>query len=119
MGSDLSLPPTPGGDIINPPKDGGLFSIHHGGGGERTRMICGYLGCEGAKTNPVISILPALFKLSVEHGGAAEWIRSTFQYAAEVSAGRPASETVLAKLSELLFAEAVRRYAETAARQSR
>src|SRR5712671_5156782 len=45
---------------------------------------------------------------------AAEWIRSTFQYAAEeVSAGRPGSETVLAKLSELLFVEAVRRYAET------
>jgi AraC-like DNA-binding protein len=45
---------------------------------------------------------------------AAEWIRSTFQYAAEeVAAGRPGSETVLAKLSELLFVEAVRRYAET------
>ncbi|MDH2352575.1 cupin domain-containing protein [Bradyrhizobium sp. SSUT112] len=30
----------------------------------------------------------------------------------EVAAGRPGSETVLAKLSELLFVEAVRRYAE-------
>jgi transcriptional regulator GlxA family with amidase domain len=30
-----------------------------------------------------------------------------------VAAGRPGSETVLAKLSELLFVEAVRRYAET------
>ena len=49
----------------------------------------------------------------IEHGGAAEWIRSTFQYAAEeVAVGRPGSETVLAKLSELLFVEAVRRYAE-------
>ena len=36
------------------------------------------------------------------------------QYAAdEVASGRPGSETVLAKLSELLFVEAVRRYAET------
>ena len=58
--------------------------------------------------------MPPLLKLNVEQGGAAEWIRSTFQYAAEeVSAGRPGSETVLAKLSELLFVEAVRRYAET------
>src|SRR5437773_7718743 len=49
-----------------------------------------------------------------EEGGAAEWIRSTFQYAAEeVAAGRPGSETVLAKQSELLFVEAVRRYAES------
>jgi transcriptional regulator GlxA family with amidase domain len=76
-------------------------------------MICGFLGCDGAADNPVISTLPSLLKLDAEQGGAAEWIRSTFQYAAEeVAAGRPGSETVLAKLSELLFIEAVRRYAE-------
>jgi len=114
MGSDLSLPPVAGGDIIRPPKDGGLYSIHHGGTGQRMRMICGFLGCAGAEGNPVISTLPALLKLSVEPGGAAEWVRSTFQYAAEqIAAGHPGSETVLAKLSELLFVEAVRRYAET------
>jgi AraC-like DNA-binding protein len=80
---------------------------------ERTQVICGFLGCSRAKNNPVISSLPALLKLKVEQAGAAEWIRSTFQYAAsEVAAGRPGSETVLAKLSELLFAETVRRYVE-------
>jgi AraC-like DNA-binding protein len=114
MGSDLSLPAVAGTDVIHPPKDGGLFSIHHGGTGRRTRMVCGFLGCDSAKGNPVISTLPPLLKLNVEQGGAAEWIRSTFQYAAqEVSIGRPGSETVLAKLSELLFVETVRRYAET------
>jgi AraC-like DNA-binding protein len=113
MGSDLSLPPVAGRDIIHPPKNGGLFSIHHGGDGGRTRMICGFLGCASAVGNPVLSTLPPLLKLSVEQGGAAEWMRSTFQFAAEeVAAGRPGSETVLAKLSELLFVEAVRRYAE-------
>jgi AraC-like DNA-binding protein len=113
MGSDLTLPPVEGSDIIHPPKDGGLFSIHHGGAGARTRMICGFLGCASAEGNPVLSTLPPLLKLNVEQGGAAEWIRSTFQYAAdEVAAGRPGSETVLAKLSELLFVETVRRYAE-------
>ena len=113
VGSDLTLPPVVGADIIQPPKDGGLFTIHHGGGGERTRMICGYLGCDDIEENPVLSTLPALLKLNAEQGGAAEWIRSTFQYAAEeVAGGRPGSETVLAKLSELLFVEAVRRYAE-------
>jgi AraC-like DNA-binding protein len=114
VGSDLSLRPVPGSDIIQPPKEGGLFSIHHGGSGRRTRMICGYLGSDCAEDNPAISTLPALLKLDAEQGGAAEWIRSTFQYAAEeVAAGRPGSETVLAKLSELLFVEAVRRYAQS------
>jgi AraC-like DNA-binding protein len=114
MGSDLSLPPVAGSDIIRPPQAGGLASIHHGGDGERTRMICGFLGCASGEGNPVISTLPALLKLNVEQAGAAEWIRSSFRYAAEeISAGRPGSGTVLAKLSELLFVEAVRRYAET------
>ena len=31
MGSDLNLPPVLGRDIVQPPKDGGLYSIHHGG----------------------------------------------------------------------------------------
>jgi AraC-like DNA-binding protein len=113
MGSDLRLRPVPGREIIRPPRSGGLFSIHHGGTGRRTRLVCGFLGCAGAERNPVITSLPPLLKLNVEEGGAAEWIRSTFQYAAEeVSSGRPGSETVLAKLSELLFVETVRRYVE-------
>jgi transcriptional regulator GlxA family with amidase domain len=76
-------------------------------------MVCGFLGCASTEGNPVISSLPPLLRVKLEQGGAAEWIRSTFQYAAEeVSAARPGSETVLAKVSELLFVEAVRRYAE-------
>src|SRR6266702_8618986 len=47
MGSDLTLPPVAGINIIQPPKDGRLFSINHGGTGKRTRMICGFLGCDG------------------------------------------------------------------------
>ena len=113
MGSDLRLPAVPGKEVIRPPRDGGLFSIHHGGTGNCTRMVCGFLGCAGTEGNPVISSLPPLLRVKLQQGGAAEWIRSTFQYAAEeVSAGRPGSETVLAKVSELLFVEAVRRYAE-------
>ena len=114
LGSDLALPPVLAGDIIQPPKDGGLFAIHHGGYGARTSLVCGFLGCDSADGNPVIATLPAALRLNIEEGGAAEWMRSTFQYAAEeVAAGRPGSATVLAKLSELLFVESVRRYAET------
>ena len=93
--------------------NGGLGSIRLGGGGRRAQVICGFLACEGVEDNPVLSTLPRVLHLKVEEAGAAEWIRSTFQYAAhEVAAGRPGSETVLAKLSELLFVEAVRRYVD-------
>src|SRR5690349_22509873 len=60
MGSDLSLPPVAGSDIIQPPTDGGLCSIHHGATGARTRIVCGFLGCDGVEGNPVLSTLPPL-----------------------------------------------------------
>lgn len=114
MGSEISRSPTPAGDLIRPRDGNSLFSITHGGNGTPTRVVCGFLGCDGAQNNPVLSTLPPLLVLNVDEGGGAEWIRSTFQFAAdEVAAGRPGSEVVLAKLSELLFVEAVRRYAET------
>jgi len=114
MGSEIMRSPVPAGEVIRPRDSSGLFSIEHGGGGKPARVVCGFLGCDGAKDNPVLSTLPPLLVLNVDEGGGAEWIRSTFQFAAdEVAAGRPGSEAVLAKLSELLFVEAVRRYAET------
>ena len=114
MGSDLALPPVPGIEVITPPTGNGLFTIRHGGNGKRTRMVCGFLGCENAEANLLIASLPAMLKLDVARGVASDWIRSTFQFAAaEVSAGRPGSETVLARLSELLFVETVRRHVES------
>lgn len=114
MGSDLNVPPVTGREIVHPPKDGGLYTINHGGGGPLTRMVCGFLGCEYADGNPILATLPSAFTLKGEDAGASEWIRSTFHFAAnEVAAGRPGSEITLAKLSELLFVEAVRHYAES------
>jgi AraC-like DNA-binding protein len=114
MGSNLSLTPVPASAVIVQPTNGGLGTIRLGGGGDRTQVICGFLACDSVEDNPVISTLPRVLHLNVEEAGAADWIRSTFQYAAhEVAAGRPGSETVLAKLSELLFVEAVRRYVES------
>jgi AraC-like DNA-binding protein len=113
MGSDLTLPPVPGRRIMQLPAPGQLWSMRHGGTGPVTRIVCGFLGCDGPDTNPVLASLPAVVKLTLEEGAAAEWIRSTLRFAAEeVAAGRPGSATVLAKVSELLFVETVRRFTE-------
>ena len=113
LGSQLDLPSVASSDLIVPSTNGGLSTIRHGGAGARTRLVCGFLGCDSVESNLLISTLPKVLRLNVEEGSAAEWIRSTFQYAAdEVTAGRLGSETVLAKLSELLFVETVRRYAD-------
>jgi AraC-like DNA-binding protein len=114
LGGDLRLKPVPSGDVVKPPTGGGLATIRLGGDGPRTRIVCGFLGGEKMQANPVVSTLPAVLRLEYREGPTASWIRDTFRYAAdEIAAGRMGSETVFAKLSELLFVEAIRRYAES------
>lgn len=93
--------------------EGGLMRMVHGGGGEPTRLVCGFVGSE-VRRHPLMEALPTALVLDLNGQACAEWVAASFRYAAqEVASGRPGSETVLAKLSELLFVEAVRRYAET------
>lgn len=87
--------------------------MEHGGGGTPTRLVCGYVGT-GMRRHPLLNALPTAFALDLNDQACAEWVAASFRYAAqEVASGRAGSETVLAKLSELLFVEAVRHYAET------
>jgi AraC-like DNA-binding protein len=113
MGSDLDLMPVAVRDIIQASAGERSFSIRHGGQGEGVRMVCGFLGYAGGGNSPLISLLPPYLKLNFNNGGRADWIRSTFQYAAdEVDAGRLGTRTMLTKLSELLFSEAIRQHAD-------
>jgi AraC-like DNA-binding protein len=113
FGSELTLSPVPAREIVQPAKDGGLARMVHGGGGEPTRLVCGFLGSE-VPFNPLILALPKLLKLDLRATAAGAWIENSFRFAAsEISAGRLGSTTVIAKLSELLFVEAVSRFVES------
>jgi AraC family transcriptional regulator, alkane utilization regulator len=111
IGSDVSLHPVSAATVI---LDGGnkiVRTVRHGGGGEAAHMVCGFLGCDIALTTPIVSTLPPLMILPLDETPAADWIRSTLQYAAnEVAGGQTGSTAVLSKLSELLFVEAVQHY---------
>jgi AraC-like DNA-binding protein len=98
--------------LVQNDPEGGLARIRHGGGGEVTRIVCGFVGSE-SDCHPLIDALPSTLILDLNGKAAGEWIFSSFRYAAqELSAARPGSATVLAKLSELMFVEAVRCYLE-------
>jgi AraC-like DNA-binding protein len=113
LGSRLDLPPVSAAEVVRPSPNGGLFAIRHGGGGEETRIVCGFLGCDRLEGNPLAAALPPLMRFDTRQGSAAAWIRSSLEFAAdEIAARRAGSETVLAKLSELLFVEALRRHVE-------
>jgi AraC-like DNA-binding protein len=91
-----------------------MMRIAHGGGGDTTRLVCGYLACDRRLCRPVLDALPAILRVPVGTGPATVWLTSLLTLGAqESSAPRAGSDTVLAKLAELLFVEAIRRYIET------
>jgi AraC-like DNA-binding protein len=115
LASAHGLNPVNAHDLIQPSTEGGLARISHGGGGEATHIVCGFLASEEAY-NPLIATLPRLMKLDVREGTSRDWIEASVRFAAgELTAGRLASSSVMSRLSELLFVEAVRQYSLTLA----
>ena len=83
-----------------------------GGGPERTRLVCGFLGCDDRPYNPLLSALPTVIHLQGAGPGATTgWLGTLLNIAvAESGSARAGGENVLSRLSELMFVEAVRRY---------
>ncbi|MBX3650874.1 MAG: AraC family transcriptional regulator [Burkholderiales bacterium] len=114
MGSDLQLAPVAAETLVVPLAEGGLARIRHGGGGERTRFVCGFLACDSRLCKPLLDALPRMLKVPMGQGPAASWIIDTLRRgAAETQAPRAGADAVLARLSELLFLEAMRYYLES------
>ncbi|CDF85607.1 DNA-binding domain-containing protein, AraC-type [Pseudomonas knackmussii B13] len=110
FGSDLDIAPMPASEVIQPPEVGDISRIKYGGGGEATQLLCGFLASE-TPFSPLLSSLPSVLKLDVRATASGAWIESSFRFAvSEIAAGRVGSTTVIAKLSELLFVEAVGQY---------
>jgi AraC family transcriptional regulator, alkane utilization regulator len=114
MGSDLSVGAIDAASLIKPTPEKPLLRIEHGGGGDTTRFVCGFLACDKRICRPVLESLPGMLRVPFGDDPTAAWFRSLLQVGtAETTAQRPGSESLLTKLSELLFIEAIRRYGET------
>jgi AraC-like DNA-binding protein len=80
-------------------------------------IVCGFLGCDLQPFNPLIAALPRLLHLRASDDDA--WIaKFTQQAVAESHARRPGGEAMLARMSEMMFVDAVRRYADELPQQS-
>jgi AraC-like DNA-binding protein len=111
LASALDLKPEPARDVVAQPPGAGIFSVRHGGGGEETHLVCGYLGSDGASNNPLLASLPKMLTLNVADTPGGAWIAQSFAYAAQqLAAAEAGAATIIGKLSELMFVEAVRRY---------
>ncbi len=113
MGSALNLPPAETAPLLASQLEtapGQVMKLSYGGGGASTRVVCGFLACDDTLSNPLLSSLPHIFKVDMRNDPRSAWLESSLQFAAaEAAEWRAGSAIVLARLSELLFVEAVRR----------
>jgi AraC-like DNA-binding protein len=86
-----------------------LAASLNGGGAERARLVCGFIGCDAKPFNPLLATLPRTIVLRAE--GKGDVTQRLVELAvAESTLPRPGGDCVLSKLSELLFVEMVRRH---------
>jgi AraC-like DNA-binding protein len=128
MTSDPGLVPVPIKKIYAQPLRDQITVLRHGGGGEETRFICGYLHSD-QRFSPLLDAVPALVCIRVRDGklileAAAADLRSTIAFTIEHQAGwwaaaidhlvaeatqpGPGNRALMARLSELLFLEVLR-----------
>jgi cupin len=92
---------------------GDLTPMRVGGGGEMTRFVCGYFGCERHAACLFLSGLPPCIKMNVRGDGAGEWLQDTvLLLLSDTASQRPGRTAMLAKIAEALFIETLRRYME-------
>jgi len=89
----------------------GLKLARAGGGGEITRLVCGYMSCDPHLSRVLLGGLPSVLKVSIRDDAAGRWLEDSIRFAVgEVDALHAGGEAVLTKLSEVLFVETLRRY---------
>jgi len=99
-----------------PPVNGHLT---HGGGGERTDLLCGGFAVERLTARPLLEALPTVVHLRGTGGRAPEWLVSLIRMiAVEMASTGPGSEAVVTRLTDALLAQALRQCLADADRAS-
>jgi AraC-like DNA-binding protein len=87
------------------------FAIQTGGDGPSdTRLICGFFSCDARPFNPLLDSLPRFMRFSRDASqGSHSLLNQFIQFAtSEASNKRAGSQSILNRLSELMFVEVIR-----------
>ncbi len=102
--------PVPVEGLLPPPPWDSMARLEHGGDGDYTLFICGYLQGDAALFDPVLRALPPLFVVRPT-GPAAAWVSASVEYARMSPRSTPSRAAQ--RLPELLFTEVLRIYLES------
>jgi AraC family transcriptional regulator, alkane utilization regulator len=114
LGTDLSLTPARTEEFIDVQSADGLIQMRYGGGGAATRFVCGYLSCDRRMCQPLLNALPQMLRIPLGDDSTDGWFADLLRLGVDESlAQRPGARSLLSKLSELAFVEALRRYVQS------
>jgi AraC-like DNA-binding protein len=115
MSSRPGMRATAGGGAFGRGAEQLPFALSYGEDGPvSAKVVCGFLACDALPFNPLLDNLPRVLKAGDRGGSEDGWITQFIRVAvAESGEKRAGGEGVLAKLSELMFIEVVRRYLDT------
>jgi len=103
---------------LHHPGPDGTYRVE--GSGEITRFIGGAFLLENQESHPLLKLLPSFLHFSgraassEENGKMVDWFGTTLDFlSSEVATREPGAETVISRLSDILFIQAVRAYANS------
>lgn len=106
MGGSSAADCVPIGDLIQRPPWERMPLVHHGGGGPRTTVVCGYLTCDDPIFDRRLGVFPSAFVVSPPEGPAREWVRTSIDFAMQQTTRLAADRFVVPTgLPELLLVE--------------
>lgn len=88
----------------------GLAVCRSGGGGEITKLVCGYMACDRQLSRVFLNGLPPLLRVNIRNDHSGRWLEESIRYSVARADTEPGGEAVAARLSEVLFIEMLRRY---------
>jgi AraC-like DNA-binding protein len=129
MRSEDSAESIPLDHVLSRPSPDALPNVSLGGGGRRTRLICGYLNCN-QRFAPLFEALPSMLivRRRTDYGtveaidGApckaadvpqesSTWLATTLKFMVnEALVARPGNAAMVGRLTELMFVEIIREY---------
>jgi len=106
-------PAEPNVDIYRRPEDANAlpFALRTGGDGpSETHLVCGFFSCDARPFNPLLNSLPRFMRASrATSQGSHSLLEQFIRFAtAETGNKRAGSQSVLNRLSELMFVEVIR-----------
>ena len=87
-----------------------LKVVRFGGGGKTTRFVCGFMACESRLCEIFMAGLPRILKLNVANEPSGQWLENSIRFSVGQAKEDAGKRAVLAKLSEVLLIETLRRY---------